>query len=306
MPNTAPEVAVACAIIWREGQILLSKRHQHAHQGGLWEFPGGKCEANEPPRECLARELHEELGITVLDAVPVCQVPWDYGDKRVRLWVFEVMRFDGIPVGQEGQMLQWVTPNQLELLEFPEANRPITRAVGLPRVARFFDQRTHQNLLHWVAQSEPLSLLYFRGVPPSVVLQQAVASALDLGHAVILTIDQLACYRPGCGVHLRKSDHLDTALRCIAPLDRPWPLTAGIRSLADWQQQQGWPADAWFVSPVRATPTHPELHGMGLSGFAALMGSIAAPAYALGGMTRDDLDCVQAVFGYGVAGIRGV
>ena len=38
MPNTGPEIQVACALIWRDGQILLSKRHQSAHQGGLWEF----------------------------------------------------------------------------------------------------------------------------------------------------------------------------------------------------------------------------------------------------------------------------
>lgn len=306
MLNTAPEVSVACAIIWRDGQILLSKRHAQSHQGGLWEFPGGKLEPGESPEVCLRRELHEEVGIDVRDALPVCQIPWDYGDKRVRLWVFEVLSFVGQPEGKEGQQLQWVAPDALDHHAFPKANDPITRAVGLPRVARFFDQRMHQDATRWVSQSDPVSLLYFRGMPPSRALEDAIAMALDMGHAVILTQDQLPCYRLGCGMHLRKSDALESALEALSGLDRPWPITAGVRSVADWERQQDWPADAWFVSPIHATPTHPELEGLGFSGFEQLLTYLSAPAYALGGMDRDDLDRIYAVFGYGVAGIRGV
>lgn len=306
MLNTAPEVSVACAVIWRDGQILLSKRHAQSHQGGLWEFPGGKLESNESPESCLRRELQEELGIAVRDTLPICQIPWDYGDKRVRLWVFEVLSFTGQPEGKEGQRLMWVAPDALGSHDFPKANDPITRAVGLPRLARFFDQRMHQDAARWASQSDVSSLLYFRGMPPSRALEEAIQMALDIGHAVILTQDQLPCYQPGCGMHVRKSDALERALEALSELDQPWPVTAGIRTMADWERQRDWPADAWFVSPIHATPTHPELAGLGLSGFSDLIANIGAPAYALGGMTRDDLDRVHSAFGYGVAGIRGV
>ena len=102
MPNTGPKIQVACAIIWRDGQILLSKRHQNSHQGGLWEFPGGKFETGEDPKACLNRELEEELGIRIRDAEFMFQIPWDYGDKAIRLWVYEVFAFDGEPQGLEG------------------------------------------------------------------------------------------------------------------------------------------------------------------------------------------------------------
>ena len=65
MPSIGPEIQVACALIWRNGQIVLSKRHAAAHQGGLWEFPGGKFEANENPIHCLQRELEEELEYSI-------------------------------------------------------------------------------------------------------------------------------------------------------------------------------------------------------------------------------------------------
>ena len=89
MPSTGPETQVACALIWRNEQILLSKRHKGSNLGGLWEFPGGKFEPGEEPTACLSRELKEELGITLRDASFMFQIPWIYGEKSVRLWVYE-------------------------------------------------------------------------------------------------------------------------------------------------------------------------------------------------------------------------
>ena len=111
MPSIGPEIQVACALIWRNGQIVLSKRHAAAHQGGLWEFPGGKFEANENPIHCLQRELEEELGITVDTARFMFQIPWDYGDQAIRLWVYEIEAFVGEPQGLEGQLIQWFHPD---------------------------------------------------------------------------------------------------------------------------------------------------------------------------------------------------
>ena len=130
MPNTEPEIQVACALIWRDGQILLSKRHQSAHQGGLWEFPGGKFETGEDPKSCLNRELEEELGIRLQDAEFMFQIPWDYGDKAIRLWVYEVFVFEGEPRGLEGQAVQWFSADAVKTLQFPKANDAIVRAIG--------------------------------------------------------------------------------------------------------------------------------------------------------------------------------
>ena len=126
-------IHVAAAVIRGvDGQILLAKRPEDKHQGGLWEFPGGKVEAGETVQSALARELDEELGIRPSASRPLIQVRHDYPDKQVLLDVWEVSAFTGEPHGAEGQPLAWVSPRQLGDYEFPAANRPIVAAARLP------------------------------------------------------------------------------------------------------------------------------------------------------------------------------
>ena len=81
-------VHVAAAVIRStDGQVLISRRAEEQHQGGLWEFPGGKVEAGEQVEQALRRELQEELGIRVVRARPLIQVAHDYADKQVLLHV---------------------------------------------------------------------------------------------------------------------------------------------------------------------------------------------------------------------------
>ena len=107
------------------GRVLVTRRAPDAHQGGLWEFPGGKVEAGETLVEALARELREELGVLVQTTEALMALEHDYGDKRVRLDVHRVTRWSGEPRGLEGQSLAWQRPEQLRDWGFPAANRPI-------------------------------------------------------------------------------------------------------------------------------------------------------------------------------------
>jgi 8-oxo-dGTP diphosphatase len=119
----------AGVILSPEGQILLALRPQKAHQGGLWEFPGGKVEASEVVEEALIRELQEELAITVTACEPLVEVSHDYSDKCVLLDVWIVSAFTGEPKGNEGQQVRWVNPERLADYDFPAANVPIVEAV---------------------------------------------------------------------------------------------------------------------------------------------------------------------------------
>src|SRR3954465_8084222 len=77
-------VHVAAAVIrGTDGKILIARRADTQHQGGLWEFPGGKVEPGEAVEAALARELQEELGITVEAARPLIKVTHDYPDKQI-------------------------------------------------------------------------------------------------------------------------------------------------------------------------------------------------------------------------------
>lgn len=110
-------------------RILVARRPEGLHQGGLWEFPGGKIEPGEGVEEALARELREELSIGVLDYRPLIQVTHDYPDMPVLLDVWLVRRFSGEPQGREGQPLRWVAAGDLARLPFPAGNRAIIECV---------------------------------------------------------------------------------------------------------------------------------------------------------------------------------
>ncbi len=122
-------VHVAVGVIHRDGQILLSLRHPDAHQGNLWEFPGGKVESGESVPEALARELEEELGILIGPCEAMLEVSHDYGDKTVLLDVWWIEGFAGQEQGREGQALAWSSAADLASYEFPAANLPIVEAV---------------------------------------------------------------------------------------------------------------------------------------------------------------------------------
>lgn len=122
-------VHVAVGVIARGDEIFITLRPDDVHQGGKWEFPGGKVEEGETVLQALRRELAEEVGITVNHSEPVIVITHDYGDKQVKLDVHRVNDFTGEPHGKEGQASRWVDVKSLNASDFPEANIPIISAL---------------------------------------------------------------------------------------------------------------------------------------------------------------------------------
>ena len=106
-------------------RVYLTRRAADVHQGGKWEFPGGKVESDESTFLALQRELHEEIGITVNTSEHFMDIRHDYGDKQVWLDIHLVSDFTGEPFGKEGQLGQWFALKQIAQLDFPAANQPI-------------------------------------------------------------------------------------------------------------------------------------------------------------------------------------
>jgi len=126
-----PLVHVAVGVILdADRNILITRRAPDAHQGDLWEFPGGKIETGESLTEALARELREELGIVIGRTSALLEVRHDYGDKAVLLDVHVVWEFSGEARALEGQPMAWVAPTELSGYAFPDANKPIVAAVA--------------------------------------------------------------------------------------------------------------------------------------------------------------------------------
>ncbi|ODS24916.1 7,8-dihydro-8-oxoguanine-triphosphatase [Candidatus Endobugula sertula] len=127
---SSKHIHVAVGIIKNaEGKILIAKRAKHQHQGGLWEFPGGKVEEGESALEALVREFKEEVNITIHSAAPFMMIKHDYGNKKVMLDIWISNHFSGEAYGNENQLINWVLPEKLGHYQFPEANREIVKAL---------------------------------------------------------------------------------------------------------------------------------------------------------------------------------
>ena len=128
---------VACALVDVDGRILLAKRPKGKSMADLWEFPGGKVEADETPEAALIRELREELGV---DTVESCLAPLSFVshayDQPAKTEPFHLLmmlyvcrRWHGRPQPLEGGALRWVRPERLRDYPMPPADKPLISAL---------------------------------------------------------------------------------------------------------------------------------------------------------------------------------
>lgn len=115
-----------------EGRVLIAQRPAGRHLAGGWEFPGGKLHPGEERFDGLARELREELGVEVLEARPLIRLRHRYPDREIRLDVWRVNSFAGMPQGLDGQALRWCDCRDLASADLLPADRPIITALQLP------------------------------------------------------------------------------------------------------------------------------------------------------------------------------
>lgn len=119
-------IDISIAIVKKPDNLfLICLRPDDVHQGGKWEFPGGKVEQNETAEQAMLRELQEEVAITALDYTLLETTFFDYGDKQLNLHFFLIDKFSGDAVAQEGQVMRWVNKTDLQNYPFPEANAAV-------------------------------------------------------------------------------------------------------------------------------------------------------------------------------------
>ncbi len=118
-------IHVACAIIEHGGLVLAARRGEAMSMPLVWEFPGGKIEAGETPRQCLRRELMEELGITISVGAALEPVTHDYPSFTVTLYPFVCTMEGGEITLHEHAAIAWLAPEALPSLEWATADGPI-------------------------------------------------------------------------------------------------------------------------------------------------------------------------------------
>ncbi len=300
----------AAAIFDSDGRVLVSKRATHQHQGGLWEFPGGKCEPGESVEQALARELEEELGIVPLEYSPLIRVRHHYGERELLLDFFRVTRFQGKARGLEAQPLKWLLPDEMEPNSFPAADRPVITALRLPD--RYLitgeDASRQESFLRRLhdALDQGVGIVQLRAHGLSDERYRALLSAcLPLCHqrGVRLVIN-----RPDQVVEwLARADGIHMTARQLMSLSQR-PAGAGLigaschnpDELAHVAQLE---LDYALLSPVAPTGSHPTHAHLGWTLFREWVDRVNVPVYALGGMRAESL--LQAIDA-GAQGIAGI
>ncbi|HEY5701097.1 MAG TPA: Nudix family hydrolase [Gammaproteobacteria bacterium] len=292
------------------GRVLLSRRPADAHQGGLWEFPGGKVEDQEMPETALRRELEEELGVTVKAARPLIRIPFDYPDRRVLLDVWRVTRWQDGPRAVEQQELDWVAPEKLRQRAMPAADVPVVNAVRLPSC--YAITPSAEDFDSFLGQMEALA----QG--PAGMIQLRAHELDDASYASLARACASICERNGAtlilncepgrvpslgaqGVHLT-SRRLD-AMRA-RPLGSGYWVGASCHGADELATARRLGLDFAVLSPVAPTPSHPYRSPLGWDGFQRLVRDAGLPVYALGGVDMADLDTCWQCGAQGIAGIR--
>lgn len=306
-------VHVAVGVIkGKDGRILVAKRPENRHMGGLWEFPGGKVEKGETVAAALARELEEEVGVGFKHCQPLIQITHHYPDKSVLLETCLVSGLTGEASGCEGQAIKWVAPAELNTLTFPEANKPIITAVQLPdryMITGRFSQpdELFEKVSYQLEQG--MRLIQFRApwlseeeyLPLAEKLHAMVAKK---GGILLIKGGESILEKPWCqGIHLRSSQLYQSSnwsdYRRQGQL-----LAASCHNEEELELAIGHGVDVITLSPVKQTQSHPESNPLGVFEAQQLTRKSILPVYWLGGLGEADKAAAVASGAQGIAAIR--
>ena len=325
-------VNVAVAVIHFNNQYLLGFRHASQHQGNRYEFVGGKIEPNETPTQGLIREVHEEIGLDIAQntAVKMGVIRHDYADKSVALHVFKIpvsqAQFEGLQQskGKEGQAVTWVHQSDLLANQYPlpDANarilewlrlpitiyitQPLDHFVGVDKWVDFYSQKLPHDA-HCYLRPQTSDENATAMIDDLLTIRADITPIIQYATRERL-FERLDAWLKNGMVHLNHQQlmtldfsSLSKNCRYFASCHDQHSLSR-LNTLATSHTVMG-----CFLSPVKATLTHPETFQSGGMGWQTL-GELAklsdVPVFALGGVGQADLATAYEHGATGIAGIR--
>lgn len=290
-------IEVAAAVIQRpDGAFLLAQRPAGKVYAGYWEFPGGKIEPGEAAEKALARELNEELGIEVAHAYPWITRVYTYPHGTVRLQFFRIVAWRNEPHPLEDQAISWQACGAPLAAPMLPANAPVLAALALPTEYAVTDTRRF-GLAHLEARLRAgLKLVQVREPALSAEARKRFTQqVIELAH------------RYGCKVMLKEpfpgADGIHFTASQLLQLDsRPGDglAAASCHSREELERAMALGLDFAVLGPIRDKSP-----ALGWDRFRELVRYCSIPVYAIGGLTRADLEDAWRAGAHGVAMIRG-
>ncbi|MEO6022839.1 MAG: Nudix family hydrolase [Burkholderiales bacterium] len=304
-------VDVVCAVIQKSnGEFLLAQRPADKVYAGYWEFPGGKIEPGESEADATARELDEELGITVEQSYPWLTRCFVYPHANVRLHFRRVPRWRGDLHGKENQAFAWQQIENVSVAPLLPANGPILKALALPVTygithAQEIGEALMLDRLR-AALDKGLRLIQVRekGWPRNKVepfARQVMSIASPFNAQVMINGDVELAQRMGAaGVHLTAKQLMTSDARPDVPL-----CAASCHDEKELQQVVKLGLDFVVLGPVLPTQSHTHIKPLGWVRFSELIKHYPLPVYGLGGLAYADLESAWRHGAHGIAMQRG-
>jgi 8-oxo-dGTP diphosphatase len=293
-------IEVAAAVIVRaDGAFLLAQRPTGKVYAGYWEFPGGKIEPGEPADRALARELHEELGIDIGEAFPWITRVYTYPHGTVRLQFFRIFSWRGEPHPREDQAISWQQAGAPMAAPMLPANAPILAALALP-TEYAVTGAAHYGVSDQLGRLERrlqagLRLLQIREWDLDTgERERFTKEAIRLAHAHGCKVLTKAPFPGADGVHVTASElmHLGKRPEGLA--------AASCHTRQELERAMELELDFAVLGPLKD-----KAPALGWDKFREIAAFSSIPVYAIGGLTRADMQDAWRAGAHGVAMIRG-
>jgi 8-oxo-dGTP diphosphatase len=296
-------IEVAAAVLQRpDGSFLLAQRPAGKVYAGYWEFPGGKAEPGEPAAQALSRELHEELGIEVETAYPWITRVFTYPHGTVRLRFFRVVSWKNEPHPREDQAIAWQRLGATMMSPMLPANAPVLASLALPVEYAITDatrwgtavmldklERGLERGLKLVQLREP----GLRAEERRIFCDDAIGRARRFGCKVMVK-----ARHPGAdGIHFTAAELMQLSQKPEVGL-----VAASCHTREELERAMQLELDFAVLGPVREKA---DAAPIGWKRFADLVRGTTIPVYAIGGLTRADMEDAWRAGAHGVAMIRG-
>jgi 8-oxo-dGTP diphosphatase len=293
-------IEVAAAVLQRpDGAFLLAQRPQGKVYAGYWEFPGGKIEPGEPADKALARELHEELGIDIGPAYPWITRVFTYPHGTVRLNFFRVQEWKGEPHPREDQAISWQQSAAAMAAPMLPANAPVLASLALPAEYAITNAAQY-GIDDMLARLE-------RRLRQGLKLLQVREPELDESRRKLFTERAIGlARRHGCKVLVKSAFpgahgiHF-TASQLMSLKQKPEGMVAAsCHTRGELNRAMELELDFAVLGPVKDKSP-----ALGWDRFRELAAFSGIPIYAIGGLTRADLEDAWRAGAHGLAMIRG-
>lgn len=302
---------VAAAVIQRpDGTFLLGRRAANTFYPGYWEFPGGKLESGETPRDALLRELREELGIKVHKAHPWLVREHRYEHAHVLLHFFRVVEWEGELRDHVHTALAWQRADALTVAPMLPANARVLSALALPDFYAITNAARigvdAQLAALETALKAGLKLVQLREPDLDGARRTAFAHAVaklcrESGARLLINGDERLARAVGAdGIHLPASQLMAGKARPDFSL-----VAASCHTGAELAQAAELEFDFAVLGAVKETASHGDRPPLGWARFARLVEARGLPVFALGGMVPGDLEAAWQAGAHGIAAIRG-